>query len=223
MRAGRAVGAVAAGFPARDGAGMDAELARRRGRGGGALVDVSAGARRGGGVSVPSELHQPVVASASAPRAWVLPGLGLRSRRVAQRRDGVTRTLGPMGFRGMRKSTVMPNAQPRPWTATPASIARRRRPHHREFPAGYSLTGCSPAEPASASPAVPGYIHLPVRHNQHCGRHFLPIERHQPLAQPADSLPQPRPIAPIFRDRTRKPGRQEGRDRDFLTASEAPT
>ena len=30
-------------------------------------------------------------------------------------------------------------------------------PYHRcdEFPAGYSLAGCSPAEPASASPAKP--------------------------------------------------------------------
>jgi putative tryptophan/tyrosine transport system substrate-binding protein len=38
---------------------------------------------------------------------------------------------------------------------TPTSI-RRRRLHHREFPAGYSSAGCSPAEPASASPALPG-------------------------------------------------------------------
>src|SRR5580658_6857180 len=31
----------------------------------------------------------------------------------------------------------------------------RPRPHrYDEFPAGYSLTGCAPAEPASASPAA---------------------------------------------------------------------
>jgi hypothetical protein len=40
----------------------------------------------------------------------------------------------------------------------PTSIIRRRRLHHREFPADYSSAGCSPAEPASASPAWPLYI-----------------------------------------------------------------
>ena len=30
------------------------------------------------------------------------------------------------------------------YVATPPSIARRRRPHHREFPTGYSSAGCSP-------------------------------------------------------------------------------
>ena len=78
-----------------------------------------------------------------------------------------------MGFQGMRKSTVLPNAQSRPPRATPASSARRRRPQHREFPAGYSLAGCSPAEPASASPAAPVYVHRPVRHNQLRCPHFL--------------------------------------------------
>ena len=71
-----------AGFPARDGAGMDAELARQRGIGGGALLDIGAGARRGGGIGV-----QSAVASAGAPRGW-----------GAQRGDGVTRTLAPDGF-----------------------------------------------------------------------------------------------------------------------------
>jgi hypothetical protein len=37
--------------------------------------------------------------------------------------------------------------------------------HRNEFPAGYSLTGCSPAEPASASPAnLILQPQLPVRH-----------------------------------------------------------
>ena len=98
---------------------------------------------------------------------------------------------------------MLPNAQSRPPRATPASIARRRRPQHREFPAGYSLAGCSPAEPASASPAAPVYVHRPVRRNQlRCPHFSLTIGVHQPFAQPAHSLPQPRPIAPIFRDRT---------------------
>ena len=78
-----------------------------------------------------------------------------------------------MGFQGMRKSTVLPNAQSRPPRATPASIARRRRPQHGEFPTGYSLAGCSPAEPASASPAAPVYVRRPVRHNQLRCPHFL--------------------------------------------------
>jgi hypothetical protein len=67
----------------------------------------------------------------------------------------------------------MPNAQSRSGTATPASLARRRRPQHREFPTGYSLAGCSPAEPASASPAAPGYGRRPSRHNQHRCPHFV--------------------------------------------------
>jgi hypothetical protein len=52
MRAGRAVGDVAAGFPARHGTRMDAELACQRGVRGGTLLDVGAGARRGGGIGV---------------------------------------------------------------------------------------------------------------------------------------------------------------------------
>src|SRR6516165_330539 len=50
----------------------------------------------------------------------------------------------------------------------PTSISRRRRLHHREFPAGYSSAGCSPAEPASASPAftnIHPLVHL--RHIEH--------------------------------------------------------
>jgi len=53
-----------------------------------------------------------------------------------------------------------------------SSEQRRRRaspvgagPHHREFPAGYSSAGCSPAEPASASPAAPVYVRRPSWHN----------------------------------------------------------
>src|SRR6266446_659128 len=32
------------------------------------------------------------------------------------------------------------------------ACGRQRPQHHREFPVGYSSAGCSPAEPASASP-----------------------------------------------------------------------
>jgi len=49
-------------------------------------------------------------------------------------RSLVTASLTTVGFQGIRKSTVMPDAQPTPSVATPPSIARRRRPHHREFP-----------------------------------------------------------------------------------------
>jgi hypothetical protein len=51
MRAGRPAGNIAAGFPARDGARMDAELARQRGMGGGALPHIGVGARRGGAIA----------------------------------------------------------------------------------------------------------------------------------------------------------------------------
>ena len=49
-----------------------------------------------------------------------------------------------MSFKGMRKSIHPMGAQPKAGQA----------PAHRldKFPAGYSLAGCSPAEPASASP-----------------------------------------------------------------------
>jgi hypothetical protein len=56
----------------------------------------------------------------------------------------------------------------------PTSISRRRRLHHREFPAGYSSAGCSPAEPASASPAftnIHPLVHL--RHSNMPGNLFL--------------------------------------------------
>jgi transposase InsO family protein len=61
-----------------------------------------------------------------------------------------------MGFEGMRISTVIPAGQPlSPQAARPANSARRPHLDHREYPTGYSSTGCSPAEPVSASPATP--------------------------------------------------------------------
>ena len=113
MRAGRAVGGIPGGpSSARrcgDGCRARAPARCRRRR--------FAGCRRGC-ARWWWHWHALAVASASAP-------LG----------DGVARMLAPMGFQGMRKSTMMPNAEPRPATATPASSARRRQ-HHREFPAG---------------------------------------------------------------------------------------
>jgi hypothetical protein len=84
VRPGRAVGAVMAGFPARHGAAVDAELAGQRGVVGLALLDVGAGARRRGGVGVQSQMHQPAL-------RWV----GL-----LQRRDRVRQTLAPVGPQG---------------------------------------------------------------------------------------------------------------------------
>jgi len=52
MRAGRAVGDVLAGFPARHGASMDPQFVSQRRMGGGALLDIGAGARRRGGIGV---------------------------------------------------------------------------------------------------------------------------------------------------------------------------
>ena len=58
--------------------------------------------------------------------------------------DAASRRLLLMSFKGIGKSIQMIRAP-----------TQRRRPAHHpdEFPAGYSLAGCSPALPASASPA----------------------------------------------------------------------
>ena len=75
------------------------------------------------------------------------------------------RSAARLGFQGMRKSTVMmedeQSAEPRP-EATDADEHRSpTSAHHREFPTGYSSAGCSPAEPASASPAADLYTPVP--------------------------------------------------------------
>src|SRR6266436_391262 len=57
----------------------------------------------------------------------------------------------------MRKSTVIRQTTAPPMPRQPPH-ADTRPQHHREFPVGYSSAGCSPAEPASASP-TPGNIH----------------------------------------------------------------
>jgi hypothetical protein len=45
----------------------------------------------------------------------------------------------------------------------------------RGVPAGYSLAGCSPADPASASPAAPLYVHRPLPGNhRRCPYFFSP-------------------------------------------------
>ena len=56
--------------------------------------------------------------------------------------QGMSKSIDPMG--GRNKAGYGPGAAPRA---------------HRfdEFAAGYSLAGCAPAEPASASPAVDEY------------------------------------------------------------------
>jgi hypothetical protein len=65
----------------------------------------------------------------------------------------------------------MPDAQLTPRTAMPASIARRRRLHHREFPAGYSSAGCSQQSP------------LPLRRPRQCttGVHPGTIDAGEPV------------------------------------------
>src|SRR5579885_2803845 len=66
---------------------------------------------------------------------------------LARRRDGFS-----------RDEEIYPDGSER-WAAAPREPAGPRRPpdHRRESPTGYSSAGCSPAEPASASP-VPGMI-----------------------------------------------------------------
>jgi hypothetical protein len=60
------------------------------------------------------------------------------------KKEAASRRLLLMSFKGIGKSIQMIRAP-----------TKRRRPAHHsdEFPAGYSLTGCSPALPAAASPA----------------------------------------------------------------------
>lgn len=60
------------------------------------------------------------------------------------KKEAASRRLLLMSFKGIGKSIQMIRAP-----------TKRRRPAHHsdEFPAGYSLTGCSPALPVSASPA----------------------------------------------------------------------
>ena len=66
---------------------------------------------------------------------------------------GNQRAMPIMGFQGSRKSTAMICTKPPGQDRGPISVDRP--PAHRsEFPAGYSSAGCSPAEPASASPAT---------------------------------------------------------------------
>lgn len=60
--------------------------------------------------------------------------------------DAASRRLYLMSFRGMGKSIQNDGA--------PIRKPPPRLTVLDEFPAGYSLTGCSPALPASASPAV---------------------------------------------------------------------
>jgi hypothetical protein len=86
----------------------------------------------------------------------------IRRSNIPRTGDEVTRAR-PV-FYGSRSITNMRD---------PARLTRRRRPQHREFLTGYSLAGCSPAQPASASPAAPVYVHPAVRHNQLRCPHFV--------------------------------------------------
>src|SRR5262249_121960 len=65
--------------------------------------------------------------------------------RTENRQDAATRRHCLMSFRGMGKSIRMIGA--------PTHNADAPAHHSHEFPAGYSLTSCSPAELVSASPA----------------------------------------------------------------------
>jgi hypothetical protein len=65
--------------------------------------------------------------------------------------DAASRRSRLMSFKGMGKSIQMIRA--------PTQNADAPAHHSDEFPAGYSLTGCSPALPVSALPA--GLDHAP--------------------------------------------------------------
>jgi hypothetical protein len=173
---------------------MDAELARQRGMGG-ALLDISADARRGGGIGVQPQLHQRALPRVGAHR-------GARASPAPSPRWVFPQWVFPNGF--SRDAEIYDDARPR--TAAPASIARRRRPHHRAFPAAIPWRVAPQQSPlplrcrTSLRPPSIAAQSTPV------SSLLLTYGVHQPLAQPADSLPQLRPIAPILRDNTRKPG-----------------
>src|SRR5882757_3392864 len=84
MPAGRAIEHVLAGFPARHGEAVDAELAGQGAVRGGALLNIGAGARGRGGIGMQLEIHQPVLPSIAA--------LG--------RRERLAETLAPVGPQG---------------------------------------------------------------------------------------------------------------------------
>ena len=136
---------VLTALPARHGAAVDAEFAGQRGDRGLAFLDIGADARRGRGVGVQLEMHQP-----SAP----LGRLAAPAGRV--RRDA------------------------RPGGSTGTSHAPRRQTR----------------DGRGAGARVP-----PVDY-----RDELRLAWPQLRPQPFDSLPQSRAVAPIFRDKTRRPG-----------------
>jgi hypothetical protein len=84
MRPGGSIADVPTALPSRHGAAVDPELARQRGVAGSTVLDIAAGARRGRGIGVQFEIHQPV-----------FPPFGRR-----QRRDCVAATLAPVGPQG---------------------------------------------------------------------------------------------------------------------------
>jgi hypothetical protein len=98
------------------------------------------------------------------------------------RKDAARRQLLLMSFEGMRKSIRTIEA---PVQNTDASAHLSD-----EFPAGYSLTGCSPALPASASPAGVEYASGPT---QLRGSLFM-----KPFQQPNHDNSGPTLIDPFF-------------------------
>src|SRR5260221_4664897 len=72
---------------------------------------------------------------------------------AARSNPGNQPTMAIMGFQGIGKSSAM---RPRKAPSQDRGPTGFDRPpdHRSEFPAGYSSAGCSPAEPASASPAI---------------------------------------------------------------------
>ena len=85
------------------------------------------------------------------------------------------------GFRGIGKSTAMIGDSAATRYATTGRRAKTRRPdtHRGEFPAGYPSAGCSPAEPASVSPAknVNTAFQVPRKSSQTTKRGHLYLAR----------------------------------------------
>src|SRR5207245_4642124 len=95
----------------------------------------------------------------SNPYVW-LEGLKIYTRRWVERPAGSTPKGGRcaatflMSFRRHGEIYRSDEKAAESLPGQPHQTSRPPQPHRLdEFPAGYSLAGCSPAEPASASPA----------------------------------------------------------------------
>ena len=132
MRTGGAIDDVLAAFPARHGAAVDAELAGQRAVRGAAILDIGADPRRGGGVGVQLEMHQP--ASLRSGRRGAVIASWRRSPRWVHRH--LPRAAPPDSRWSRRRRAVpscgLPGRAAPPLASTGAAATFRTACHNRE-------------------------------------------------------------------------------------------